>query len=86
MPPTPPIVGAREVREVLRGTLYRFLYPLAVLIHRLTGEPPPRPPFDQRRAQALLGKSVIIGLTYTTGEVVTDPDLECTWSVTRPPS
>ena len=107
-------------------------------------QPPPRPPFDQRRAQALVGKYVIIGLTYydaddrlleqrqvhgtivavhpelgidvdlkgrrygetfrlppdlrplrrarpgeyrlpSTGEVISDPDFECAWSVKAPP-
>jgi len=110
----------------MRALLWRLLYPVAVLIHRLTGQPPPRPPFDERRAAALVGKYVLIGLTYhdadgrfleqrqihgmivgadaqhgievelkgassgetyrlrATGEVVIDPDLLCTWSVTKP--
>jgi len=128
---------------VMRALLWRLLYPVAALIHRLTGQPPPRPPFDERRAAALVGKYVLIGLTYhdadgrfleqrqihgmivgadaqhgievelkgassgetyrlppdlrplqpaapgeyrlrATGEVVIDPDLLCTWSVTKP--
>ena len=126
----------------VRAWLYRWLYPVAVMIHRVTGEPPPRPPFDDRRAAALIGKYVLIGVTYydadgrlleqrqmhgmivaadaqrgidvalkgsalgetyrlppdlrplqpappgeyrlrATGEVVTDPDLTCAWSVTQ---
>jgi hypothetical protein len=35
-----------------------------VLVHRLTGEAPPRPPFDDKRAARLVGKYVLIGVTY----------------------
>jgi len=31
--------------------------------HRITGQPIPRPPFDSRRAAALIGKYVIVGVT-----------------------
>ena len=127
----------------MRALLYRWLYPVAVWIHRITGQTPPRPPFDERRAAALVGKYVLIGLTYydadgglveqlqmhgtivaavagrgidvalkgtrlgqtytlppdlralqparpgeyrlrSTGEVITDPDVTCAWSVTKP--
>jgi hypothetical protein len=52
------------MRHEVRAALYRWLYPVAVMIHGLTGQPPPRPPFDGRRAAALVGKSVLIGVTY----------------------
>jgi hypothetical protein len=155
MAPTPPtrsgrpgLAGAALYTKsliVMRALLWRLLYPVAVWVHRLTGRPAPQPPFDERRAAALVGKYVLIGLTTydadgrmlehrqihgtivaidaaqgidvqlkgrgygetfrlppdlrplkrarpgeyrlrSTGEVLTDPDLVCSWSVTNPRS
>jgi hypothetical protein len=61
------VISARFVSfrfGISRARLWRWLHPVAVIIHRLTGQAPPRPPFDERRARALVGKSVLIGLTF----------------------
>jgi hypothetical protein len=56
------IAGA--VVSSVREAWWALLYRLAVAWHGLTGQPPPRPPFDERRAASYVGKYVLIGVTY----------------------